>query len=102
VPGVGAVEPAARILGRGRRAPDSGGVRLCWGFIGARIAEERDGVEAYHAERAPGLLARRPARVVTVRAAGRLRPVEDLSCQELVELVTDYLDGALPPRERAR
>ncbi len=27
---------------------------------------------------------------------------EDLSCQELVELVTDYLDGALPPRERAR
>jgi len=28
--------------------------------------------------------------------------VEDLSCQELVELVTDYLDGALPPDERAR
>jgi anti-sigma factor RsiW len=28
--------------------------------------------------------------------------VEDLSCQELVELVTAYLDGALPPRERAR
>jgi anti-sigma factor RsiW len=25
-----------------------------------------------------------------------------LSCQELVELVTDYLDGALPPGERAR
>ena len=22
---------------------------------------------------------------------------EDLSCQELVELVTDYLEGALPP-----
>jgi len=27
---------------------------------------------------------------------------EQLSCQELVELVTDYLDGALPPAERAR
>lgn len=28
--------------------------------------------------------------------------MEDLSCQELVELVTDYFDGALPPSERAR
>jgi anti-sigma factor RsiW len=28
--------------------------------------------------------------------------VEDLSCQELVELVTDYLEGALAPDERAR
>jgi anti-sigma factor RsiW len=28
--------------------------------------------------------------------------VEDLACQELVELVTEYLDGALPPAERAR
>jgi anti-sigma factor RsiW len=28
--------------------------------------------------------------------------VEDLSCQELVELVTDYLEGALAPEERAR
>jgi anti-sigma factor RsiW len=28
--------------------------------------------------------------------------VEDLSCQELVELVTDYFDGALPPGDRAR
>jgi anti-sigma factor RsiW len=28
--------------------------------------------------------------------------VEDLPCQELVELVTDYLEGALPPSERAR
>jgi anti-sigma factor RsiW len=28
--------------------------------------------------------------------------VEDLSCQELVELVTDYFDGALSPRDRAR
>ena len=27
---------------------------------------------------------------------------EQLSCQELVELVTDYLDGALSPRDRAR
>lgn len=26
----------------------------------------------------------------------------EVSCQELVELVTDYLDGALPPAERAR
>ena len=26
----------------------------------------------------------------------------DLSCQELVELVTHYLEGALPPREHAR
>ena len=28
--------------------------------------------------------------------------VEELTCQELVELVTDYLEGALPPAERAR
>jgi len=27
---------------------------------------------------------------------------EQLSCQELVELVTDYLDGALPAADRAR
>jgi anti-sigma factor RsiW len=27
---------------------------------------------------------------------------DDLSCRELVELVTDYLEGALPPRERRR
>jgi len=26
----------------------------------------------------------------------------ELSCQELVELVTDYLEGALPPAECAR
>lgn len=26
----------------------------------------------------------------------------EVSCQELVELVTDYLDGALPPADRAR
>jgi len=28
--------------------------------------------------------------------------MEDLSCQELVELVTDYLEGALSPAQRAR
>ena len=26
--------------------------------------------------------------------------IEQLSCRELVELVTDYLEGALPERER--
>jgi anti-sigma factor RsiW len=28
--------------------------------------------------------------------------VEQLSCQELVELVTDYLEGVLPEAERSR
>jgi anti-sigma factor RsiW len=28
--------------------------------------------------------------------------VEQLSCQEFVELVTDYLEGALPPEDAAR
>ena len=28
--------------------------------------------------------------------------IEQLSCQELVELVTDYLEGALPEGDRAR
>jgi anti-sigma factor RsiW len=28
--------------------------------------------------------------------------VEQLSCQELVELVTDYLEGALPENQRRR
>lgn len=27
---------------------------------------------------------------------------EELTCRELVELVTDYLEGALPPGEAAR
>ncbi len=27
---------------------------------------------------------------------------EELACRELVELVTDYLEGALPPADRAR
>ena len=31
-----------------------------------------------------------------------MNTVEALSCQELVELVTDYLEGALPPDERGR
>lgn len=31
-----------------------------------------------------------------------MSPSPDLSCQELVELVTEYLEGALPARERAR
>ncbi len=26
----------------------------------------------------------------------------DLTCQDLVELVTDYLEGGLPPAQRAR
>jgi anti-sigma factor RsiW len=29
-------------------------------------------------------------------------PVEQLSCQELVELVTDYVEDALSPEDRAR
>ncbi|HET6438516.1 MAG TPA: zf-HC2 domain-containing protein [Anaeromyxobacter sp.] len=31
-----------------------------------------------------------------------IRLPQDLSCQELVELVTDYLDGSLPAGERTR
>ncbi len=27
---------------------------------------------------------------------------EDLTCQELVELVTEYLEGSLPPEDRDR
>jgi anti-sigma factor RsiW len=27
---------------------------------------------------------------------------EDLTCQQLVELVTDYLEGAMPPQDRDR
>ncbi len=27
---------------------------------------------------------------------------EELTCQELIEIVTDYLEGALPPAERMR
>ena len=32
----------------------------------------------------------------------RSRVDPDLACRELVELVTDYLEGALPSRERER
>jgi anti-sigma factor RsiW len=28
--------------------------------------------------------------------------MQELSCQELVELVTDYFEGVLPPEERER
>jgi predicted anti-sigma-YlaC factor YlaD len=28
--------------------------------------------------------------------------VDEMTCQDLVELVTDYLEGALPPIERER
>lgn len=31
-----------------------------------------------------------------------LRRRSPLVCQEVVELVTDYLEGSMPPRERAR
>ncbi len=31
-----------------------------------------------------------------------LRRPSPLVCQKVVELVTDYLEGAMPPRERAR
>ena len=31
-----------------------------------------------------------------------MNQVEQLSCRELVELVTDYFEGALAPAERAR
>jgi anti-sigma factor RsiW len=30
------------------------------------------------------------------------RRKRELTCQEMVELVTDYLEGALSPRDRAR
>ena len=29
-------------------------------------------------------------------------PVDDLACQELVEIVSDYLEGAVPVAERER
>ena len=31
-----------------------------------------------------------------------MRPEAELSCAEIVELVTDYLEGRLTPEERAR
>ena len=42
-----------------------------------------------------------PPRRVTPRGTGGPALV-DLACRELVELVTDYLEGALTPGERAR
>jgi anti-sigma factor RsiW len=29
-------------------------------------------------------------------------PGAELTCQQLVEIITDYLEGAMPPRERER
>ena len=34
--------------------------------------------------------------------SGLFSAMNDLTCQELVELVSDYLDGALPPQEHER
>jgi anti-sigma factor RsiW len=31
-----------------------------------------------------------------------LKPTDEISCKELVELVTEYLEGTLPPSERER
>jgi anti-sigma factor RsiW len=36
------------------------------------------------------------------RRVRRRKRAEDLACQELVELITDYLDGALSPGDRTR
>jgi anti-sigma factor RsiW len=32
----------------------------------------------------------------------RLRPSEELACREMVELVTDYLEGSMPRSQRRR
>jgi anti-sigma factor RsiW len=37
-----------------------------------------------------------------IRLRLRRRRPDPLACQEFVELVTDYLEGALPPDQRAR
>jgi anti-sigma factor RsiW len=31
-----------------------------------------------------------------------MTPADELTCKELVELITEYLEGTLPPPERAR
>ena len=36
------------------------------------------------------------------RRAGSRRAADALACQELVEIITDYLEGALSPADRAR
>jgi hypothetical protein len=41
-------------------------------------------------------------RSATWKDRPRVMPTDTLTCQELVELVTDYLEGALRPTERAR
>jgi MFS family permease len=46
-------------------------------------------------------LRRRPEPVAVTTTTGDLAPAPDeLACKELVELVTDYLDGVLPPDRR--
>jgi len=37
-----------------------------------------------------------------IRLRLRRRRPDPLACREFVELVTDYLEGALPPEQRAR
>jgi anti-sigma factor RsiW len=37
-----------------------------------------------------------------MRDGATVAKAQDLTCQELVELVTDYLEGTLAPAERAR
>jgi anti-sigma factor RsiW len=37
-----------------------------------------------------------------MRLLDRFRRPDPLVCQEFVELVTDYLEGTLPPRDRDR
>jgi len=34
-------------------------------------------------------------------ASAQMRPDDELTCKQLVELVTDYFEGALPTAERA-
>ena len=89
-------------LGRRRRARERGRPGRDRLHRGAHRGGARRPGGLPRRARAPGRLALRAARVVTNRRPGRLRGVEDLPCQELVELVTDYLEGALPPGERAR
>ena len=39
---------------------------------------------------------------MTVHVEPTPDPLDEMTCQELVELVTDYLEGALPPDQLAR
>jgi anti-sigma factor RsiW len=36
------------------------------------------------------------------RRSGSRKAADDLACQELVEIITDYLEGALSPADRER